>query len=152
MKNLYLILVVCICVASCQPKVKNDTNIQISGIENVRDGVFIHISHGAEDAHRVSMGLSMASIMSEDKDVLVYFDIDGIEVVKKNANDITMETFASTKETLKELLEKNVPIYACPGCMKARGVIEDDLIEGIKVAEKDAFFNFTKGRIITLDY
>jgi predicted peroxiredoxin len=120
--------------------------------ENQKDGVFIHISHGAEDAHRVAMGLKMATLMSEDKDVLVYFDINGIDVVTKDTPDIKMNTFPSSREALKELLTNNISVYACPGCMKAKGVTADDLLEGIKVANKDAFFDFTKGRILTLDY
>jgi hypothetical protein len=36
--------------------------------------------------------------------------------------------------------------------MKAAGKTAEDLIPGVKTAEKAAFFNFTKGRIIALDY
>ena len=36
--------------------------------------------------------------------------------------------------------------------LKMAGFKEEDLIEGVKLAQKDKFFNFTKGRIITLDY
>jgi hypothetical protein len=38
--------------------------------EQPRDGVFIHVSHGGEDPHRVLMALSMASIMSADLGLL----------------------------------------------------------------------------------
>ena len=79
----------------------------------VKDGIFIHISHGPEDAHRVLMALNMANLMSETKDVLVYFDIKGVEVA---------------------------------------GRTPEDLMPGIQVADKDGFFNFTKGRILTIDY
>jgi predicted peroxiredoxin len=119
---------------------------------NQKDGVFIHISHGSEDAHRVLMGLQMATLMSETQDVLVYFDIKGIEVVLNNAEDLTFSHFPSSKTNLKTLLEKGVTVYACPGCLKAAGKTADDLMEGINVAEKDGFFNFTKGRILTIDY
>ena len=33
------------------------------------------------------MGLQMAVIMSQDKDVLVYFDISGIDLVLKDSDD-----------------------------------------------------------------
>jgi hypothetical protein len=32
------------------------------------------------------------------------------------------------------------------------GFKPEDLMEGVQVAQKDIFFNFTKGRILTLDY
>jgi hypothetical protein len=36
--------------------------------------------------------------------------------------------------------------------MKISNIKPEDLIDGIKVAEKEKFFNFTNGKIITLDY
>jgi predicted peroxiredoxin len=117
-----------------------------------RDGVFIHISHGPEDAHRVLMALNMAALMAEDRDVLVYLDIHGIEVVMADAPDLAYSHFPSSHTQIARLLELGVPIYACPGCLKAAEKTPDDLAEGIQVANKDAFFKFTDGRILTLDY
>jgi predicted peroxiredoxin len=98
------------------------------------------------------MALKMAEIMAPDRDVLVYLDIHGIEVVLADAPDITFSHFPSSHTQIAHLLEMGVPIYACPGCLKAAGKGPEDLAEGILVAEKDAFFDFTKGRILTLDY
>jgi predicted peroxiredoxin len=117
-----------------------------------RDGVFIHISKGAEDPHAVLMALHMANMMTADHDVLVYFDLRGINVVLKDAPDLTFGTFQPSKAQLVSLMEKKVPLYVCPGCMKAVGKQPEDVMSGVKPAEKDAFFNFTKGRILTLDY
>jgi len=117
-----------------------------------RDGVFIHISHGTDDPHRVLMGLRMAELMSEDKDVQVYFDIKGVEVVLKDAPDIQFKEFPSSKTQLKKLMDRKVTLMACPGCLKAAGKTPADLAPGIQVADKKAFFSFTKGRILTLDY
>lgn len=118
----------------------------------VKDGMFIHISNSSNDPHRVVMPLKMAAMMAMEKPVLVYFDIKGIEVVLKDAKDITYPTFPSSKESLKKLVEMKVILLACPSCMKAAGKTEADLIPGVIMAEKEKFFNFTKGRIITLDY
>jgi len=132
-------------IAGCQRE-------QASMSEPVKDGVFIHISNGTNDPHRVLMALNMAAIMAEDKDVLVYFDIKGVEVVLKDAIDLEFSHFPSSKTQLKNLMEKGVHFYVCPGCLKAAGKTEADVMEGMKIAEKEAFFNFTKGRILTLDY
>ena len=122
------------------------------GSANAREGVFIHISHGQNDPHRVLMALQMANIMAEDHDVLVYFDIKGVDVVLRDADDVTYGHFTPAQEQFSTLLSKGVTIMACPGCLKAAGKNADDLAEGIKVAEKENFFSFTKGRILTLDY
>ena len=122
------------------------------GDESVRDGMLIHISSGPENPHRVVMALKMATVMAADKDVLVYLDIKGIEVILKDAKDISYPTFPTAQESIKLLLEKGIPVYACPSCLKAAGKSGADLMPGVKVAEKERFFNFTKGRIVTIDY
>lgn len=118
----------------------------------VRDGVFVHITHGADDPHSVLMGLRMANLMAEDKDVLVYLDIKAVDVVLRDAPDLQQKPFDSSKTQLRALLDKNVPVFVCPGCLAAAGKKSEDVTDGVKIAQKDAFFDFTKGRILTLDY
>ena len=43
-------------------------------------------------------------------------------------------------------------ILACPACMKIAGLEKEDLRNGVKLAEKERFLDFTEGRILTLDY
>jgi predicted peroxiredoxin len=120
--------------------------------EAPRDGVFLHVSHGVDEPHRVLMALNMAAIMAESRDVLVYFDIEGVEVVLEGAPDLSFSHFPPSKAQLQKLIEMGIGLYACPGCLKAAGKNPEDLMPGVKVADKDAFFAFTKGRILTLDY
>lgn len=141
------ILIVLLTFTAC-----NKQNENTAMREEVKDGVFIHISYGTEDPHRVLMALSLAEKMSADNDVIVYFDIRGVDVVLKDSPDITFSHFASSKTQLQNLLSKGITIMACPGCLKAAGKTKEDLAEGISVADKDKFFNFTKGRIVTIDY
>ncbi len=104
------------------------------------------------DVARIRDSVKMAELMAADKDVLVYFDIKGIEVVLADADDIAYTEFSSSTVQIATLMELGVPLYACPGCLKAAGMTPDDLAEGIQVANKDAFFDFTDGRILSLDY
>ena len=120
--------------------------------EEIKDGVFIHISHGTDDPHRMLMGLTMAERMSADKDVIIYIDITGVDAVLKDSPNLTLEPFAGSKTQIQNLLNKGITIMACPTCLKAAGKTPEDLSEGISVADKEKFFNFTKGRILTIDY
>ena len=112
------------------------------------DGVFIHISEGYNDAHKALMPLKMATIMADDKDVLIH----AVNLLVKESEDLTHNGFESAHTYFKQLLDMEVGIYACPTCLKVAGFEPSDLMDGIKTAEKDKFFNFTKGRIITIDY
>ncbi len=157
-KSIYLVLIAVLFIAACTQTEKKQ--VVVTKMDStmtpdccaMKDGVFIHISNSSNDPHRVVMPLKMAAMMAMDKPVVVYFDIKGIEVVLKDAKDITYPTFPSSKESLKKLVDMKVTLMACPSCMKAAGKTADDLIPGVIMAEKEKFFNFTKGRIITLDY
>lgn len=133
------------CLASilCTPVLANDSP---------RDGVFVHISHGSDDPHRLLMALNMARIMADDHDVLVYIDIKGVDAVLKDSPDITYSHFPSSQSQFSALLKKGVTLMVCPGCLKAAGKTSEDVAAGIQIADKKAFFDFTEGRILTLDY
>lgn len=120
--------------------------------ERPKDGVFLHISHGTDDPHRLLMALNMAVMMAQDHDVLVYFDVKAIDAVLKDSPDVSYSHFPASKAQIKTLLEKKVTLMACPGCLKAAGKTKDDLADGIQLADKEKFFSFTQGRILTLDY
>ncbi len=94
----------------------------------------------------------MAVMMAKDKDVLVYMDIHAVELLVKGAKDVNFADFESAHTYIKQLADNKVGVYACPTCLKIAGFKPEDLMEGVQVANKDRFFDFTRGRIITLDY
>jgi predicted peroxiredoxin len=117
-----------------------------------KEGLFIHVKQGADNPHEVLMALSMASKFAADHDVLMYFDIDGIEMVTKNAPNLQMEPFGSSDDLFDSLANAGVTLFACPGCMAVYGVKVEELRNGFKVADKEQFFKFTDGRILSIDY
>jgi predicted peroxiredoxin len=117
-----------------------------------KDGLFVHVKKGADDPHDVLMALSMADKFSVDHDVLIYFDIDGIEMVTTDAPNLVMEPFGSSDALFTKLVNAGVTIYACPGCMEVHGVKASELRSGVTVAKKEKFFDFTDGRILSIDY
>jgi len=116
------------------------------------DGVFIHISKGVADTHTVLMALMLADKFSDSNDVLVFFDKQGIDMVTSDAPNLEMEPFDSSDDIFRRLVDRDVTILACPACMEVAGVSKRDLRDGVEVAEKEQFFDFTEGRILTLDY
>jgi len=152
MKKILFILSVLVLHISCNQPVNQTPVVTGAGEQLSRDGVFIHITQCYDDPHRVLMPLKMALMMSDDKDVIVYLDIHAVQFLAKDAKDINFADFESAHTYIRKLSEKGVGVYACPTCMKIAGITPEDLIEGVKVAQKDKFFNFTRGRIITLDY
>jgi predicted peroxiredoxin len=157
MKKLCLFIVAFLFVSSCNQPEKKTTGMNhaenaVASSDSVRDGVFIHITESYNDPHRVLMPLKMALMMSDDKDVLVYMDIHAVELLVKGAKDMNFADFESAQSYINKLVDKKVGIYACPTCLKIAGFKPEDLMDGVQVAQKDKFFNFTSGRIVTLDY
>lgn len=147
MKNALTFLISLCLLGSCV-NVKNEAVEQ----PTYQDGVFIHITKAYEDAHRVLMPLKMASMMAEDKDVLVYLDIEAVNFLMNDSEDIAHEGFESAHTYINRLVEQGVGVYACPTCLQVAGLDPANLMDGVQTAQKDKFFNFTKGRILSLSY
>lgn len=141
-------------LVACNPKPQQNSSagMETESTAAVKDGIFIHITQSYNDPHRVLMPLKMATLMAEDKDVLIYMDIHAVELLVKDAEDLTYEGFDSLETYLDQLLGMGVEIYACPTCLKVAGFETGDLKKGIKPADKNRFFSFTEGRILTIDY
>jgi predicted peroxiredoxin len=156
MKKLGLLIFLGVLFAACnqQPKpvMTSMQEEKHACCDTVRDGLFIHITESYNDPHRVLMPLKMAVMMAKDHDVLVYMDIHAVELAVKGAKDLKFADFDSFQSYIKQLADMKVGVYACPTCLKIAGFKPDQLMEGVQVAQKDKFFSFTKGRIITLDY
>jgi predicted peroxiredoxin len=157
MKEVSLLFVLSLFAMSCNqapqqmaPSAPQTDNPALAG--PVRDGVFIHITECYDDPHRALMPLKMATMMAMDKDVLVYMDIHAVHLLTKDSKDLNFADFESAHTYIKKLIGMKVGVYACPTCMGIAGIKPEDLMEGVQVAQKDKFFNFTKGRIVTLDY
>ena len=150
MKKRFALFLIPLLAASCVQVER--TPDQLSEPEPKTDGAFIHISKGAEDTHDVLMALMLADKFSTSNDVLVFFDKQGIEMLVKGAPNLEMDPFDPSDEIFERLIELNITILACPACLKVAGYEEGDLRDGVKIAEKEKFFEFTEGRILTLDY
>lgn len=151
--SMILVLITVLALGGCQPAATTSAqSAQPAAEKPARDGVFVHVRSGTGDPHSVLMALRMAEIMASDRDVLVYFDIDGIDVVLADGPDLEYGSFPSSHTQLAALGEAGVTLMACPGCLQAAGKTADDLREGIELADSDRFFSFTEGRILTLDY
>ncbi len=152
MKKIPIVLAVFLVAASCIRVNENPVpKINMSHLAET-EGIFIHVKQGPESEHEVLMALSMATKFAPDYDVLMYFDIDGIEMVTKDAPNLEMKPFGSSDRLFNKLVDAGVTIFACPGCMEVAGVKPSDLRAGVTPAEKHEFFDFTDGRILSIDY
>lgn len=155
MKRLFLLTMIVLALGACQQKTEitvKDQEASCCGDSTCRDGLFIHLSHGYDDHDRAAMGLSLAVKMSDSVDVIVFCDMEGVKLLTKTAEHINSDHYMCPLDARDELIKKKVTIMACPMCMKRASIKEEDLVEGVIIADATKFFGFTKGRILTLDY
>lgn len=152
MKKIFSLLILTLLLVSCIRVDNTEPRKSEMKLGTPTDGAFIHISKGAGNTHEVLMALMLADKFSTSNDVLVFFDIDGIEMVVKNAPNLNMDPFDPSDDIFERLIRHDVTILACPACLEAAGYTEDDLRLGVKLAKKEKFFDFTDGRILTIDY
>lgn len=98
------------------------------------------------------MGLIFALKMASNHDVYVFLNINAVHLVLNSAKSVEMPKFEASKILITKLLNNGVRIAVCPMCLEAANKTQFDLMNGITLAQKEDFFSFTRGRIITLNY
>lgn len=126
---------------------------EAAGEAGPSDGLFLHVSHGADDPHRLLMAFRMAATVAESgRPVLVYCDIEAVRLLVKGAPEVALAPFPTSSASLRAMVEKGVRVRACPTCLKIAGFTEADLVDGVRLADRDEFFGFADGRILSIDY
>ena len=72
----------------------------------------------------------------EEHKINIFLVEDGIWVGKKGQNPTTYDNVG---KWLKDVIEEGAKVLACGVCMKARGMSEDELMEGIKKTTMKGF-------------
>jgi len=90
----------------------------------------IVIGDGAYTKERPYTMLRFAyTALLEEHKVNIFLVEDGIFVGKKNQNPSTYDNIANW---MKDVISEGANVKACGMCMKARGMAEDELMDGIK--------------------
>jgi sulfur relay (sulfurtransferase) complex TusBCD TusD component (DsrE family) len=94
------------------------------------DPLFVNMT--TDESHRASMALGFGKAQMERGHPLTIFLNDRGVLVGSRAN---ASKYAEHQKTLTEAMSKGAAVIACPTCMKHYGVMETDLLPGIKLGE-----------------
>ncbi len=72
----------------------------------------------------------------EDHKINIFLVEDGIFVGKKNQDP---STYDNLEKWMKDVISEGATVKVCGVCMKARGMTEEELIEGIKKTTMNGF-------------
>jgi tRNA 2-thiouridine synthesizing protein D len=101
----------------------------------------IAIGEGAYTKERPYTMLRFAyTALLEGHKVNIFLVEDGIFVGKKHQDPTTYDNVG---KWMKDVIEEGANVKACGVCMKARGLKEEELIEGIKKTTMNGFLEMT---------
>ncbi|MHA1724079.1 MAG: DsrE/DsrF/TusD sulfur relay family protein [Promethearchaeota archaeon] len=72
----------------------------------------------------------------EGHKINIFLVEDGIWVAKKDQDP---STYDNVGRWLKDVIDEGAKVLACGACMKARGMSEDELMEGVKKTTMNGF-------------
>ena len=101
--------------------------------------VLIVLSCGTDNPNRATRALFFAMVAKkEGKETAVFLLDEGVYLAKKGILDnVQAATGDKADDHLAFLQEYEVPILVCTPCAVSRGIKEEDLIDGAKMATGD---------------
>ncbi len=111
------------------------------------DKVLVGLVHGAEDPENVLIAMLMGvEALRAGKRAVLWLTKDAVNVATEGyVDDISIEGAPSTSDLLAEFVERGGRMYACPVCIKLRGIDVDRLIGAAEVKGAPSVYEFAEG-------
>lgn len=118
------------------------------------DKVVIGLTHGTDDPESVLIAYLLGvEALRAGKQALMWLTKDGIHVATEGfAQQIDVPGAPSVVDLHNEYVDSGGRFYACPVCVKTRGLQEATWVEGAEVKGAPALYEFTAGGALTFNY
>ena len=106
-------------------------------MSEIKKTFIVVIANGAYTSERPYTMLRFAyTALLEGHKINIFLVEDGIFVGKKNQNP---STYDNVGKWMKDVIEEGAKVLACGVCMKARGVLDEELMAGISKTTMNGF-------------
>jgi predicted peroxiredoxin len=111
-------------------------------------------THGDEDPERATIPFVMANAaLASETDASVILQTTGVNLaVKGYAKHVRAEAFPPLTDLVKDFMDMGGRLLVCAPCIKSRGIAEDELIDGAKIAAAGTVVSETTSADATLVY
>jgi predicted peroxiredoxin len=118
------------------------------------DKVIVGLSHGLDDAESVLISYLMGvEALRKGKQVLMWLTKDGVRVATDGfAEQVDVPGAPSVAGLHKEYVEGGGRFYACPVCVKTRGMQDEPLVSTAEVKGAPSVYEFAEGGALTFNY
>jgi predicted peroxiredoxin len=116
--------------------------------------VIIGLTHGLDDPESVLISYLMGvEALRKDKEVLMWLTKDGVHVATAGfAEQVEVPGAPAVGDLHKEYVERGGRFYACPVCVKTRGMQDEQLVETAEIKGAPSVYEFADGGALTFNY
>ena len=118
------------------------------------DKVVVGLTHDDDDAESVLIAYLLGvEALRAGKEALMWLTKNGVNVATEGfAATVNVPGAPSIEELHSEYIERGGRFYACPVCVKTRGLEEASWVKGAEVKGAPSLFEFTAGGALTFNY
>ena len=116
--------------------------------------VVIGLTHGLDDPESVLISYLMGvEALRKGKQALMWLTKDGVHVARPGfAEQVEVPDAPVVADLHKEYVERGGRFYACPVCVKTRGMQGEPLVETAEVKGAPSVYDFAEGGALTFTY
>jgi predicted peroxiredoxin len=98
--------------------------------------LLIHSSRGKEDPERATLPFIVGkNAVLAGQETVVMLTIDAVWLATQGGADgVQKEGLPPLREVMEEFVQDGGQVWACQSCTKPRGIEEDQLVEGARIA------------------
>ena len=118
------------------------------------DKVIIGLTHGLDDAESVLISYLMGvEALRKGKQVLLWLTKDGVHVATEGfAAGVVVPDAPDVAELHREYVASGGRFYACPVCVKTRGLQDASWVSTAEVKGAPSVYEFAEGGALTFSY
>jgi predicted peroxiredoxin len=118
------------------------------------DKVVIGQTHGHDDPESVLVGYLLGvEALRAGKRALMWLTKDGVFVATEGfADTVEVPNAPAVADLHAEYVERGGMFYACPVCVKTRGLEDASWVKGAEVKGVPSLYEFTAGGALTFNY
>lgn len=118
------------------------------------DKVIIGLTHGTDDPERVLISYLMGvEALRKGKAVLMWLTKDAVHVATEGfAQTVVVPDAPNVAELHEEYVSSGGRFYACPVCVKTRGLQEASWVKTAEVKGAPSVYEFAEGGALTFNY
>lgn len=116
--------------------------------------VIIGLTHGLDDPESVLISYLMGvEGLRKGKQVLLWLTKDGVHVATEGyAAQVVVPDAPVVADLHEEFVSSGGRFYACPVCVKTRGLADATFVKGAEVKGAPSVYEFAEGGALTFTY